>query len=1435
MQPPNRSRQTVPAARVSPQLGEKPRGEKPGGALSGSDPDAARRRSTVPAFDPKQWAAKKKKAMEKAEQLRCENRARLRANGQLVDASDESTTASTTDDHEPRPRSASEVRDETFVSKIPPPRALGRPKSSDRARDASHVSSVAQAAPRSQGKSQTPWANDGDAMPQSRPPARPSLSTPWAQHGGDNGDPAPARRKSDSGLALSPPWQRDHGDSNSAAPRAQGRPSVSAAPPWALHNDPVSEETLLQPAMITKDSPRFGEESPQDLDETRWPAKAVAAEGRESLPMHEKTYDIAHELAGEPEPVTAHPNDLGIVDPVVAQVQAHVSPVAHASPPFTRPPRPPLMPSQQSAERHSYEAKQSPAAAAVLGATEGANLAALLEQALSNGAGGQDLNLCSDLAHELGSPDICTLGSPVLGCHSSVSRSEQPTGTELTAMFDHAYQNHAGDTGSHISASNLDDRSPVPSQYQPVETMDPRQQPEVNAVAATSPSQIGAVGGTPVDPVRGSLRDHASPLHLNRDGQDLRACTPLGAAALSPGMSPIPIIHGSPSLIGAPENEPDSLGNSPRCDEQFRVEEEGDFRVELGPGWNAPDESGYFQKLLAGPPPELAPTVELPPPGSEETLMRTPQAGDFTSTVVADHPLATDGSETRNGMPRAKSAASCSVHDANPEDNLFQTCREQPDDGEEWMNQLRGDQPPSFSSSDPTVFGNPKAAPRHRRSSSRSDRSDEGSRGGACERRQHSVATPELDLAANEPVHDEETANWLSGLRGSDDGPQEDPDVFGSGYKPKKQAAKPKPPRQRAAPKPPRPETPPTDHRPSSGGSRPSSGVMNNRGPAVGSLPEGMRKRMEAREREKEWREQERAQQRRGSRQGTEAPSAEHYTPRSAEASPRHRAQNGSPRGDVPKWGAVAAACEEDEDQPSIRLPPLDRGGRARRCSSQPPAESDDGVPQRQRPKKQERPRSMDTREKKDEEEKCGRQMFDKNFLRLRERDLFSNVINTYRHQKFKPMSDRKFENDLESHDKAIRVCVRKRPIFDKEMRQDYDVVSVVPGETQIMVHNCRFEADLKTPFLQHHIFEFDRVFAEDSVNEDVYAFMAAPLVQRALDGGISTMFMFGQTGSGKTHTMTAVYEAAAHELFAESDGEEPWLSLQFIELRGNRCHDLLAQKSAKQDFPELKLQDNGDGTFVTKDATDLFPRSPEELCAMLRMAQERRATCATEANSVSSRSHAVCTLRMMQSEGQLMLIDCAGTERRKDSMWHSKERQVEGAEINASLHALKECIRSFTDKRHVPPHMYRASSLTKVLAEAFTRVQEAQLGVICTVAPCATDTDHTITTLRTGSSLLGHGNEKEVKELLTEYLQANKKQRVAHPKTWKPDDVIAWLEQVKGGAFQDVLERIPSNFTGQMLVRLTEARCMQLCGGSERRGRQLFDLLHQEMQRSKE
>jgi len=250
--------------------------------------------------------------------------------------------------------------------------------------------------------------------------------------------------------------------------------------------------------------------------------------------------------------------------------------------------------------------------------------------------------------------------------------------------------------------------------------------------------------------------------------------------------------------------------------------------------------------------------------------------------------------------------------------------------------------------------------------------------------------------------------------------------------------------------------------------------------------------------------------------------------------------------------------------------------------------------------------------------------------------------------------------------------------------------------------------------------------------------------------------------------------------------------------------------------------------TYVADGALVMVPSNAEDLSTWMRRAHACRATSATEANDVSSRSHAVCMLRL-QSGGQLLLIDCAGTERRKDAMYHSKERQQEGAEINASLHALKECIRHFTSQNSVPSHVLRASSLTKILAESFLRPRATRLAVVCTASPCVSDTEHTLSTLRTGVSLCSCGYEREKKQVI----EAAPRRRVPHPKSWSPEAVRSWLEELADGAFRDVLEEIPSNFTGQMLVRCTEARCVQLCGGQAHRGHELFQLLHEEMKKA--
>ena len=145
---------------------------------------------------------------------------------------------------------------------------------------------------------------------------------------------------------------------------------------------------------------------------------------------------------------------------------------------------------------------------------------------------------------------------------------------------------------------------------------------------------------------------------------------------------------------------------------------------------------------------------------------------------------------------------------------------------------------------------------------------------------------------------------------------------------------------------------------------------------------------------------------------------------------------------------------------------------------------------------------------------------------------------------------------------------------------------------------------------------------------------------------------------------------------------------------------------------------------------------SADLLRSSLRRAFASRRTEATGANKSSSRSHAVVMLRP-PSAGLLLLVDCAGSEWASDSSEHSAARRREGAEINASLHALKQCVRKHGERTrngraHVP---YRESLLTRILAPVF-ECADARLAVIGCVSPGACDAEHSIATLRTVAQL---------------------------------------------------------------------------------------------------
>lgn len=265
------------------------------------------------------------------------------------------------------------------------------------------------------------------------------------------------------------------------------------------------------------------------------------------------------------------------------------------------------------------------------------------------------------------------------------------------------------------------------------------------------------------------------------------------------------------------------------------------------------------------------------------------------------------------------------------------------------------------------------------------------------------------------------------------------------------------------------------------------------------------------------------------------------------------------------------------------------------------------------------------------------------------------------------------------------------------------------------------------------------QTFDENSNTDDIYKYTVMPLVAYAFQKrGRGTCIAYGQTGSGKSFTISAIQQLVARDVFRaiqSKDFKDKGLSVHvsFLEIYGARCSDLLHSRN------KVIIREDGRQRVVASGLEDVSCDTTEELLEIIARGQAERVTHATEVNSQSSRSHSICEIVIKTREGRwhgsLSLVDLAGSERAADSRNHNRQLRLESAEINKSLLALKECIRSLAMRSSVPEghhvHIpFRASKLTLALRDSFTS-ENARVCIIATVSPNASSADHTQNTLR--------------------------------------------------------------------------------------------------------
>ncbi|XWS26858.1 hypothetical protein CRYUN_Cryun26dG0066600 [Craigia yunnanensis] len=317
-----------------------------------------------------------------------------------------------------------------------------------------------------------------------------------------------------------------------------------------------------------------------------------------------------------------------------------------------------------------------------------------------------------------------------------------------------------------------------------------------------------------------------------------------------------------------------------------------------------------------------------------------------------------------------------------------------------------------------------------------------------------------------------------------------------------------------------------------------------------------------------------------------------------------------------------------------------------------------------------------------------------------------------------------------------IKVVVRKRPLNKKEIaKKEEDIITIQSNSNALAVHEKKLKVDL-TEYVEKHEFLFDAVLNEDVSNEEVYSETVEPIVPLIFNRTKATCFAYGQTGSGKTYTMQPLPLKASQDIlrlmYHSYRNQGFQLFVSFFEIYGGKVFDLL------NDRKKLCMREDGKQQVCIVGLQEYKVLDVETIKELIERGNATRSTGTTGANEESSRSHAILQLAIKRSAdgsetkparlvGKLSFIDLAGSERGADTTDNDKQTRMEGAEINKSLLALKECIRALdNDQGHIP---FRGSKLTEVLRDSF--VGDSRTVMISCISPSSGSCEHTLNTLR--------------------------------------------------------------------------------------------------------
>ncbi|KAM9590367.1 kinesin-like protein KIF16B isoform 2-T2 [Trichechus inunguis] len=348
----------------------------------------------------------------------------------------------------------------------------------------------------------------------------------------------------------------------------------------------------------------------------------------------------------------------------------------------------------------------------------------------------------------------------------------------------------------------------------------------------------------------------------------------------------------------------------------------------------------------------------------------------------------------------------------------------------------------------------------------------------------------------------------------------------------------------------------------------------------------------------------------------------------------------------------------------------------------------------------------------------------------------------------------------------SVKVAVRVRPMNRREKELEAKFI-IQMEKSKTTITNLKIPEGgtgdtgrerTKTFTYDFSFYSADTKSPDYITQEMVFKTLGTDVVKSAFEGYNACVFAYGQTGSGKSYTMmgnsgdSGLIPRICEGLFSQINETTRWdeasfrTEVSYLEIYNERVRDLLRRKSSKT-FNLRVREHPKEGPYV-EDLSKHLVQNYGDVEELMDAGNINRTTAATGMNDVSSRSHAIFTIKFTQAKfdsempcetvSKIHLVDLAGSER-ADATGATGVRLKEGGNINKSLVTLGNVISALADlsqdaanplaKKKQVFVPYRDSVLTWLLKDSLGG--NSKTIMIATISPADVNYGETLSTLR--------------------------------------------------------------------------------------------------------